>query len=209
MNHHQLQHLIAILLLGLVVTGCAGPAADPATATATSLPPTDVPTTVPPTPTATATLIPPTSTPTATPTPKPPTNTPTMQPTETPTSTPTATPTATPKPRPTNTKGPKPTARPSATQAPPAAPSSNETTVVVKNTFPVSCVIAFWGATEFKMDAPGDGMVSRIIQPGTYGWRAFLGGAETGEAGNLEITVGSTCLFICDMERLSIRYGCR
>ncbi len=209
MNHHQLQHLVAILLLGLAVTGCVGAASAPATAT--SLPTTDVPTTIPPTPTtiATATPIPPTATPTATATTQPPTNTPTAKPTETPTSMPTATPTATPKPRPTNTKGPKPTPRPSATQPPPAAFPSNVTSVIVKNTFPVSCVIAFWGPAEFKVDAPGDGFASRVIQPGTYGWRAFLGGAETGEAGNLEIAAGNTCLFICDKERLSIRYGCQ
>ncbi len=201
MNRRQLQRVIVILLLGLLASGCAGSAA-PA-ATATSLPPADTPTVVPSTPTAAATPVPPTSTPAATATPRPPTNTPTVEPTET------DTPTATLKPKPTNTQGPKPTARPSATQAPPAAPSSGATSVTLNNTFPVSCVIAFWGPAEFKLDAPADGSASTNVQPGTYGWRAFLGGAETGEAGNLEIAPGSTCMFICDKERMALRYGCR
>ncbi len=81
--------------------------------------------------------------------------------------------------------------------------------MTVQNTFPVSCLIAFWGPTEFKLDAPGNGNVSRTVQPGTYGWRVFIGGAETGETGNFEIAPGSTCMFICDKERMSIRYGCR
>jgi hypothetical protein len=45
------------------------------------------------------------------------------------------------------------------------------------------------------------------IDPGVYGWRAFLGGAETGEAGNLEIQAGNTCVFSCDKDALAIRYG--
>jgi len=203
MNRRQLQRLIVILLLGLLASGCAGSAA-PA-ATATSLPPTDAPTVVPPTPTSTAAAapVPPTSTPAATATPRPPTNTPTVEPTET------DTPTATLKPKPTNTQGPKPTARPSATKAPSAAPSSGATSMTLNNTFPVSCLIAFWGPTEFKLDAPPNGSASLNVQPGTYGWRAFLGGAETGEAGNFEIAPGSTCVFTCDKERMALRYGCR
>jgi hypothetical protein len=206
MNHRQFQHLIVILLMGWLATGCSGPAAAPA-ATATLLPPTDAPTMIPPTPTstATATPVPPTPTPTATATLKPPTNTPTTEPTETPTEMPTAT----LQPRPTNTTGPRPTPQPAATQAPPAAPPSDVASVAVQNTFPVSCLIAFWGPTEFKLDASADGSVSRTVQPGTYGWRVFLGGEETGETGNFEIAPGSACLFICDRERMSLRYGCR
>jgi hypothetical protein len=81
--------------------------------------------------------------------------------------------------------------------------------MTLNNTFPVSCVIAFWGPAEFKLDAPANGSTSSNVQPGTYGWRAFIGGAETGEAGNLKIAPGSTCLFVCDKERMSLRYGCR
>jgi outer membrane biosynthesis protein TonB len=204
MNHRQLQRLIVILLLGFLAVGCTGSAVAPA-ATATSLPPADTSTVVPPTPTSTAaaTPVPPTSTPAATATPRPPTNTPTVEPTET------DTPTATLKPKPTITQGPKPTARPSATQAPPAAPSSGATSVTLNNTFPVSCVIAFWGPAEFKLDAPADGSAAANVQPGTYGWRAFLGGAETGEAGNFKIARGSTCVFVCDKDRMALRYGCR
>ncbi len=84
------------------------------------------------------------------------------------------------------------------------------TTVIVRNTFPLSCVIAFWGPAEFKLDASAnDGIAIRQVDPGVYGWRAFLGGAETGEAGNLEIRSGNTCLFICDKDKLAVRYGCK
>ncbi len=189
-------------MLIAVLVGCTGPAAAP-TATATSVPPTAVP----PTPTSTATAIPPTQTSTATATSIPPTNTPTAKPTEPPT----ATPTRTAAPKPTNTKAPKPTAQP-ATKAPAtAAPASGGvTTIIVRNTFPLSCVIAFWGPAEFKLDASAnDGVAIRQVNPGAYGWRAFLGGAETGEAGNLEIHAGNTCLFICDKDKLAVRYGCK
>jgi outer membrane biosynthesis protein TonB len=198
MNRRQLQRLIALLLLGFLAIGCTGSAVAPTT-TGMPIPPTVAPPT--PTFTAASTPVPPTSTPTATATPKPPTNTPTVKPTDTPT--------ATLKPKPTNTKGPKPTLRPSATQAPPAAPHSDVTSVTVRNSFPLSCLIVLWGPTQLKLDAPADGTASSAIQPGIYGWRAFIGGAETGEAGNLEIPPGSTCSFMCDRERLSIRYGCR
>jgi hypothetical protein len=126
-----------------------------------------------------------------------------------PTETPSVMPTATLKPKPTNTKGPTQTPRPAATQAPAAAPASGATNVTLNNTFPLSCVIAFWGSAEFKLDAPANGSTSRTVQPGTYGWRAFIGGAETGEAGNLEIAPGKSCVFICDKERMALRYGCR
>lgn len=59
------------------------------------------------------------------------------------------------------------------------------------------------------MDAPADSFAAARVNPGTYGWRAFIGGAETGEAGNLEIAAGNTCIFICDKEALAIRYGCK
>lgn len=77
------------------------------------------------------------------------------------------------------------------------------------NTFPMACRIVLWGPAQITIDAGTDDTVTRQIGPGTYGWRAFIGGAETGEAGNLEITKGSTCLFVCDKDKLAIRYGCR
>ncbi len=202
MGGRLLQRLMAFILLGAVLIGCTAPAAAP-TPTATSVPPTEVPPT--PTFTATATAIPPTETPTATAV--PPTKTSTPKPTDPPT----ATPTRTKVPKPTNTKAPKPTAQPAATKEPTAAPpnTGGVTSVIVRNTFPLSCLIAFWGPAEFKLDAPADGTASGPINPGTYGWRAFIGGAETGEAGNLEIAAGNTCIFICDKEALAIRYGCK
>jgi len=200
-KRHRLRSLLTITLLGLVLIGCTA-AATPAP-TATSVPPTDTPT-VPPTPTATFTPSP-TSTPTATTTKVPPTKTPTTKPTDTPA----ATATQTKVPKPTNTKGPKPTLKPSATKAPVDPPSSGMPSIVVRNTFPVSCVIAFWGPSDLKLDAAGDNFAFSEIPPGTYGWRAFLGGAETGEAGNLEIKPGANCAFICDKELLGIRYGCK
>jgi hypothetical protein len=67
-----------------------------------------------------------------------------------------------------------------------------------------------WGPADVTMDANAEGISEmRIIPPGTYGWRAFLGGAETGEAGNLEVPAGSACLFKCDKETLAVRYGCK
>ncbi len=78
------------------------------------------------------------------------------------------------------------------------------------NTFPVTCRLVFWGPADYTIDAAGnDGMAFRLVNPGTYGWRAFLNGAETGEAGNLEVAAGKSCVFICDKEQLAIRYGCR
>jgi hypothetical protein len=203
MKRHQLQSLLVIVFLGLLLIGCATPTPPPPTAT--SIPPTETPT-VPPTATSTATITPsPTSTPTATATKVPPTKTPTAEPTDTPT----ATATQTKAPKPTNTKGPKPTLKPSATTAPAEPPSSGMPSVIVRNTFPVSCLIIFWGPSDLKLDAAGDNFAFSEIPPGTYGWRAFLGGAETGEAGNLEIKPGATCAFICDKELLGIRYGCK
>jgi hypothetical protein len=67
-----------------------------------------------------------------------------------------------------------------------------------------------WGPADVTMDANAEGTSApQIIPAGTYGWRAFLGGAETGEAGNLEVPAGSTCLFMCDKDKLAVRYGCR
>ncbi len=204
MSSRPLQRLMTIVLLGALLIGCNASAVAPSP-TATSVPPTDVPPT--PTFTATATAIPPTETPTATATAVPPTKTPTLKPTNTST----ATPTRTKAPKPTVTKGAQPTAKPAATKEQATVPSnpSGVTTVIVRNTFPLSCLIAFWGPAEFKLDAPADGFAAAEINPGTYGWRAFIGGAETGEAGNLEIKAGNTCAFICDKEALAIRYGCK
>ena len=81
--------------------------------------------------------------------------------------------------------------------------------MLVRNTFPVSCLIVFWGPADLKLDASADNMAFSTIDPGVYGWRAFLGGAETGEAGNLEIKSGNTCIFICDKDALAVRYGCK
>jgi len=201
-NLHQLQRLMMILMLGVLLIGCTGSGVAP-TATATSIPPTEVP----PTPTFTATAVPPTETPTATATPVPPTKTPTVKPTEPPT----ATSTRTKVPKPTATKGAQPTAQPAATKVPATTPpdSGGVTSAMVRNTFPVSCLIVFWGPADLRLDASADGIAFSPINPGTYGWRAFIGGAETGEAGNLEISAGNTCVFICDKEALAIRYGCQ
>ncbi len=194
--------LITIALLSVILLGCNGPSSAP---TPTSVPPTDVPTVVPPTTTSTATPVPPTSTSTATPLP---TNTPTKVPTKT--FTPEPTDTATPKP--TNTKAAtKAPTKPAATKVPTVpAGDPNITSVMVMNTFPITCRIVFWGPADLTLDANGNGTSGiRLVQPGTYGWRAFLGGAETGEAGNLEIKAGNTCLFVCDKEHMAVRYGCK
>jgi len=203
MKLRRLQHLALILLLAVALIGCTGPVTA-LTATVTSIPPTDMPPT--PTFTATATDVPPTETSTATATAVPPTNTPTPKPTNAPT----ATPTRTAVPKPTNTKAPKPTAKP-ATQVPATVPSNSSgvTSVIVKNTFPVSCLIVFWGPADLRVDAAADATVASPIKPGVYGWRAFIGGAETGEAGNLTISTGNTCMFLCDKDKLAIRYGCK
>ncbi len=185
--------LVLCLCAGLLMS-CTPPAAP--TPTATAVPPTDVPTSTPVPPTATP--VPPTDTPTATPV--PPTSTPTKTPVP-----PTATPTQTATPKPTNTRTPKSTVPPvtkaPATKAPTAAPTtapsdSNVTTAIVFNTFPVTCRIVMWGPADVTMDASAEATSDlRVIAPGTYGWRAFLGGAETGEAGNLEVPAGSMCAF--------------
>ena len=109
-------------------------------------------------------------------------------------------------PRPLATKAPAaPTEAPAApTQAAPATGTS----VTVHNTFDLSCLIVFWGPADVKIDVGHDQSVTRAINPGTYGWRAFIGGAQTGEAGNLDIFAGATCNFTCDKEQLAIRYGC-
>ncbi|CAG0935495.1 hypothetical protein TFLX_04336 [Thermoflexales bacterium] len=202
MDSRPLQRLMTLVLVAAMLIGCTGPAVVP-TATDTAVPPTEVPPT--PTFTATATAVPPTETPTATAV--PPTKTRTPKPTDPPT----ATPTRTKVPKPTNTKAPKPTAQPAATKAPATVPpnSGGVTSVMVKNTFPLSCLIVFWGPADLKLDAAADGSAFSPINPGTYGWRAFIGGAETGEAGNLEVAAGNTCVFICDKEALAIRYGCK
>ncbi len=202
MSLRRLQRLIIVLVLSVLLIGCAGPAAAP-----TPIDTAVSPTPLPPSSTPTATAIPPTPTSTATATLVPPTHTPTAKPTDPPS----ATPTRTAVPRPTNTKAPKPTAKP-ATKAPAALPPASDgvTSVTVRNTFPLSCVIAFWGPSEFKLDASAnDGIATREVAPGVYGWRAFIGGAQTGEAGNLTISAGQTCLFICDKDKLAIRYGCK
>ncbi len=81
---------------------------------------------------------------------------------------------------------------------------------MVVNTFPVTCRIVMWGPADVTMDASKEASSElRAIVPGVYGWRAFLGGAETGEAGNLEVPAGSMCLFKCDKDTLSVRYGCK
>ena len=204
MKLRHLQRLTLFLLTVSLLIGCTGPAVAP-TATATSIPPTEVPPT--PTSTATATAVPPTETPTATATPVPPTNTPTPKPTRTPT----ITPTRTVAPKPTNTRVPKPTAQP-ATKVPPTTVPPNPsgvTSVTVVNQFPVSCLIVFWGPSDLRLDASAENLAFSTINPGVYGWRAFLGGAETGEAGNLEISAGNACFFVCDKEQLAIRYGCK
>jgi hypothetical protein len=102
------------------------------------------------------------------------------------------------------------TPRPAATKAPTVPPVSKPagTTVTVSNTFPLSCLIVFWGPADLRLDAGAGSMAFSPINPGTYGWRAFIGGAETGEAGNLDIAAGDACVFVCDRDRLAIRYGC-
>ncbi len=48
----------------------------------------------------------------------------------------------------------------------------------------MSCVIAFWGPSEFKLDASAnDGIATCQVTPGVNGWHSFVGSAQTGEAG--------------------------
>jgi len=81
---------------------------------------------------------------------------------------------------------------------------------MVLNTFPLTCRIVFWGPANVTIDAGANGGATLLLfTPGTCGWRAFIGGAETGEAGNLEIAAGSACVFVCDKDKRAIVYGCK
>ena len=124
--------------------------------------------------------------------------------------TPTRRPLATKAPAtPVPTKAPVAPAPTKALPAPTRAAPAAGTSVTVRNTFDQSCRIVFWGPADVTIDVGHDQSVTRAITPGTYGWRAFIGGGQTGEAGNLNIFNGATCNFVCDKDRRAIRWSCR
>ena len=187
--------LIAITVFS-ILTGCASVPAQPATVlpAETAVPAATIAA-------AASTAVPDTATPVA----APPTATPN------PTATPTQAAGANPKPtpRPLATKAPAAPAPTKALPAPTRAAPAAGTSVTVYNTFDQSCRIVFWGPADVTIDAGHGQSVTRAITPGAYGWRAFIGSGQTGEAGNLNIFNGATCNFVCEKDRLAIRLGCR
>ena len=192
--------LIALVLAGALLTACqpsvktvvtvvAGtPAVTIQVVTATAAP--------------TFTPVPPTAKPTLVPVPPTMTLAPTLAlPTALPTVKPTLKPTVRPTLKPTSPSVP-PTARP------PAA-GQGDVTLTVVNTFSEGCRIVLWGPADVTVDAGGNGgTASRTIKPGTYGWKAFIGGATTGQADNMIARAGGRCQFLCDGPARAIRWGC-
>jgi hypothetical protein len=100
---------------------------------------------------------------------------------------------------------------PTVPPSPPPPPSprpSSDLTLVVKTTYPGTCRIVLWGPAQIEIDASKDFPNKRTIEPGTYGWRAFVDGRETGQADNLLAGAGETCSFTCDGETNTIWWGC-
>jgi len=165
-------------------------------------------TVVPATPAVTIQIV--TATPAPTLTPAPPTAAPTLPPVlPTMTLIPTiALPTVKP------TVKPLPTLKPTVPSVPPTAkpPASGQGDVIVTvtNTFPDTCRVVLWGPADVTLDAGGNGgTATQTIKPGTYGWRAFIGGASTGQADNMVAPPGSRCQFLCDGPARMIRWGCK
>jgi serine/threonine protein kinase len=117
---------------------------------------------------------------------------------------PASSPTQAPAARPTSTPRSAPTA-PAATAAP---VRTGRTTITVRSTFDQTCRIVLWGPADVTLDAGKNNPVTREVVPGTYGWRAFVGGAETGQADNLVVRSGASCSFVCDASQQRIRWGC-
>ena len=133
--------------------------------------------------------------PTATATRRPPTSTSTPRPTSTATLRPVAT--------------SRPTFSPTSRPAPTSQPRLAGTFMTVRNTFAESCRLVLWGPADVSIDVGGGQTSTREIKPGAYGWRVFVGGRQTGEAGNWNIVSGANCTLTCDGAAKIIRYGCR
>lgn len=163
---------------------------------------------IPATPAVTIQIV--TATPEPTLTPPPPTVAPTVPPVlPTMTLIPTiALPTVKPTVKPVPTL-PKPTVPSVPPTAKPPASGQGDVIVTVTNTFPDTCRVVLWGPADVTLDAgSGGGTATRTIKPGTYGWRAFIGGASTGQADNMVAPPGSRCQFLCDGPARMIRWGC-
>jgi hypothetical protein len=184
--------LIAFVLAGAPLTAC-----QPSTKT--------VVTVVVGTPAVTIQVVTATAAPTSTPV--PPTAKPTLPP---PTPIPTlALPTVKPTIKPTVRPTLKPTSPSVPPTARPPAAGQGDVTLTVVNTFSEGCRIVLWGPADVTMDAgPNGGTASRTIKPGTYGWKAFIGGATTGQADNMVARAGGRCQFLCDGPARAIRWGC-
>jgi len=199
-NPRSLWTLIAFMLAAALLSACQTPAKTVVTVVAGTpavtiqvVTATAAPTSTPIPPTAKPTLAPVMPTMTLIPTLALPTALPTVKPTIKPTVKPTLKPTSPPMP---------PTARP------PAA-GQGEVTLTVVNTFSEGCRIGLWGPADVTVDAGGNGgTASRAIKAGTYGWRAFIGSAATGQADNMVARAGGRCQFLCDGPARAIRWGC-
>ena len=74
----------------------------------------------------------------------------------------------------------------------------------------VGCHLEFWGPTAHTIDV-GTGDTRRVeTVPGEYGWRAFIGGRETGQADTAKLGPGGVCSFTCmeDGDTMWINWGC-
>ncbi len=80
--------------------------------------------------------------------------------------------------------------------------------LVVKSTDQGTRRIVLWGPADIKIDAGRDYPNTRTINPGTYGWRAFVDGRETGQADSIVAKAGDTCSFTCDGSSNTIWWGC-
>ena len=196
-NPRALLMLIALVLAGALLTACQTPAKT-------------VVTVVVGTPAVTIQVVTATAAPTSTPV--PPTAKPTLPPTMTLAPT-LALPTALPTVRPTVKPTVKPTLKPTSPSVPPTArppaAGQGDVTLTVVNTFSEGCRVVLWGPADVTVDAgPNGGTASRTIKPGTYGWKAFIGGATTGQADNMVARAGGRCQFLCDGPARAIRWGC-
>ena len=119
--------------------------------------------------------------------------------------------TSTSTPRPTSTATLRPTATSRPTSAPTSLPAPRPagTFMTVRNTFAESCRLVLWGPADVSIDVGGGQTSTREIKPGAYGWRVFVGGRQTGEAGNWNIVSGANCTLTCDGAAQVIRYGCK
>jgi hypothetical protein len=68
--------------------------------------------------------------------------------------------------------------------------------------------LVLWGPADVTVDAAPGATESRTLKPGSYGWRVFLGGKETGQTSTINARAGGRCTFTCDSATNSVRWGC-